>query len=159
MADVDLDELPPEEGQNRTFLLGVLVLGGLFVVLLFAIGLYLALSGPARGRPAAPAGAPTRTPIPSPSPLPPTYTPTPSPTPIPTPTPTFTPAPPVEAAGQPTATPTPGGTPTPVRPTPTPQAGGMPQTGAGSLGWGLGALGVLLLAFLARRLRLRPGAP
>ncbi len=40
MADVDLEGLPPEEGQNRAFLLAVLALGGLFVVLLFAIGLY-----------------------------------------------------------------------------------------------------------------------
>lgn len=154
MADVDLEELPPEEGQNRAFLLGVLVLGGLFVALLFAIGLYLALSGPARGRPAAPAGAPTRTPVPSPSPLPPTYTPTISPTPVPPATPT----PPVGVAGQPTATPTPRATATPVRPTPTPQPGGLPQTGGSGLGWGLGAIGVLLLAFLARRLRLRPRA-
>lgn len=152
MADIDLEALPPEEGQNRAFLLGALVLGGLFVVLLLAIGLYLALSGPARGRPAAPAGTPTRTPIPSPSPLPPTYTPTPSPTPIPTATPT----PPVVAAGQPTATPTPGVTPTPVRPTPASRPGGLPRAGGSSLGWGLGAVGVLLLAFLARRLRSRP---
>ncbi|MCS6963921.1 hypothetical protein [Thermoflexus sp.] len=154
MADIDLEELPPEEGPNRAFLLGALVLGGLFVALLFAIGLYLALSGPARGRPAAPAVTPTRTPIPSPSPLPPTYTPTPSPTPIPTATPT----PPVVVAGQPTATPTPGITATPIRPTPTPRPGGLPQTGGSSLGWGLGAVGVLLLAFLARRLRSRPRA-
>ncbi len=147
MADVDLEGLPPEEGQNRAFLLGVLVLGGILVALLFAIGLYLALSSPARGRPAAPAGAPTRTPLPSPSPLPPTYTPTPSPTPIPRATAT----PPVAVAGQPTATPTP-----PI--TPTPRPGGLPQTGGSSLGWGLGAIGVLLLAFLARRLRLRSQA-
>ncbi|MFZ8843688.1 hypothetical protein [Thermoflexus sp.] len=157
MADVDLEELPPEEGQNRTFILALLVLGGLFVVLLFAIGLYLALSGPARGQPAAPAGAPTFTPIPSPSPLPPTYTPTPSPTRPSTPTPT--PMPTVELAGQPTATPVPEPTATPARPTPTPRPAGLPQTGGGSgLAWGLGAVGVLLLAFLARRLRMRPGA-
>ncbi len=154
MADIDLEELPPEEGQNRTFLLGVLVLGGIFVALLFAIGLYLALSGPARGRPAAPAGAPTRTPLPSPSPLPPTYTPTPRPTPVPIATPT----PPIGVAGQPTATPTSPITVTPVRPTPTPRPGGLPQTGGSTIGWGFGAMGVLLLALLARWLRLRPRA-
>ncbi len=151
MADVDLEGLPPEEGQNRTFLLAVLALGGMFVVLLFAIGLYLALSGPARGRPAALVGTPTRTPLPSPSPLPPTYTPTPRPTPTPAPTAT-----PVAVAGQPTSTPT--ATAAPARPTPTPRLSGMPQTGGSPLGWGLGAIGVLVLAFLARRLRLRPRA-
>lgn len=155
MADIDMEALPPEEGQNRAFLLGVLVLGGLFVLLLFAIGLYLALGGPARGRPAAPAGAPTPTPIPSPSPLPPTYTPTPRPTP----SPTITPTPPLAAAGQPTATPTPVVTATPLPPTPTPRPTGMPQTGGGSFLWGLGVMGALLLAFLARGLRLRPRAP
>ncbi len=154
MADVDLEGLPPEEGQNRAFLLAVLALGGLFVVLLFAIGLYLALSGPARGRPAALMGTPTRTPLPSPSPLPPTYTPTPSPTP--TRVWTATPTPPVAVAGQPTSTPT--ATAVPARPTPTRRPSGLPQTGGSSLGWGLGAIGVLILAFLARRLRLRPRA-
>ncbi|MFN3928571.1 MAG: hypothetical protein ACK4OK_02925 [Thermoflexus sp.] len=156
MADIDLEELPPEEAPNRAFLLGVLVLGGLFVALLLAIGLYLAQSGTARGRPAAPAGAPTRTPVPSPSPLPPTYTPTP--TPSPTPVQVATPTPPLAAAGQPTATPTPGMTATPLRPTPTPRPSGLPQTGGGGIGWGLGALGAVLLAFLARRLRSRPQA-
>ncbi|WP_322802186.1 hypothetical protein [Thermoflexus sp.] len=155
MADIDLEELPPEEGQNRAFLVGVLVLGGLFVALLFAIGLYLALSGPARGRPAAPAGAPTRTPLPSPSPLPPTYTPTLRPTPIPT----ATPPSPVAVAGQPTTTPTSLSTATPVRSTPTPRPRGLPQTGGSTIGWGFGAIGVLLLlALLARWLRLRPWA-
>ncbi|MCS7250968.1 MAG: hypothetical protein RMK32_04945 [Anaerolineae bacterium] len=157
MADVNLEEMPPEEGQNRAFLLGALVLGGLFVVLLCSIGLYLAVVGPARGRPAATANTPTRTPIPSPSPLPPTYTPTPSPTFIPTATPTS----PVVAAAQSTATPTLAITPSPARPTPTPRPprrSGLPQTGADHLGWGLGVIGVLLLAFLARRLRLRSQA-
>jgi hypothetical protein len=28
MADVDLEGLPPKEGQNRTFILALLVLGG-----------------------------------------------------------------------------------------------------------------------------------
>ncbi|MBO9362930.1 MAG: hypothetical protein J7452_12095, partial [Thermoflexus sp.] len=77
MADADLEGLPPEEpeeGQNRTFIQAVVVLGGLFVVLLCAVGLYLTLSGLTRGRPAAPAVVPTVTPIPSPSPFPPTYT-------------------------------------------------------------------------------------
>lgn len=151
MADVDLEGLPPEEGQNRTFLLAVLALGGLFVLLLFVIGLYLALSGPARGRPAALAGTPTRTPLPSPSPLPPTYTPTPSPTPIPSPT--AIPTTSVVVAAQPTSTPT--ATATPARVTPTRRASGLPQTGGSTMGWGLGAIGVLMLAFLARRLRLR----
>jgi len=152
MADV-LEELPPEEGPNRAFLLALLILGGGLVVLLFAIGLVLALRGPARPQPP-PTAAVAQ--APSPSPLPPTYTPTPRATPTPIPTSTATPTAAAAAQGQPTPSPTPS----PPRASPTPArtslpSGGMPQTGGGgAVGWGLGALGVLLVAWLARRLRL-----
>ncbi len=167
-----------EEASNRMFLFIMLGLGGLFICTLAMIGLYAFYIQPraqqeARNRDATAiahnltvtaqielASRATDTPMPTDTPAP-TDTPRsiPTNTPVVT-TPTFTPAP-TETPGPVTATPT--ATPTRVVRTPTTVArstgtpgavGELSDTGVGGLGLILLAAGLVVILFIARRLRL-----
>lgn len=153
------DDAPIEEeqGTNRVFLIAAIGLIGLIFIGLLGVGGYMLLLRPAQEREveqqatqvAAEATsvaqqtimAPTDTPVP-------THTPLPTDTPAPTPTPPVTNTPVV----RPTDTPDANATPTPTR---TPVGGGQtPQTGIGGLGAVLAAAALLVIIFVARKMRL-----
>jgi hypothetical protein len=151
-TDEEEEEVTAEEGANRTFIILVSALGGLLAVAIcvFVLWAFLiaprmrtdleALAATAEAEMAEALPAPTETAAPTDTPQP---TRTRPPTAVPeTPTPT-----PEEAAVALTATLSPTSTPGPV------SAESVPDTGIGTLGAGVLAVGLLFLLIMVRRMR------
>jgi len=161
------EEAAEEEGANRTFIILVGTLGGLFVLGVCAIAVWALWLGPQRkagieaqnqitlatntavAAVAAETGAETAT-------ISPTDTATVAPTDTPRPTstqpPTAMAAPTTATPGEVAEAPTPTAT---RRPTATPRSGGegVPNTGIGALGASALAVGLIFLLIVVRRMR------
>ena len=156
-AELEEEPLTEDQGTNRVFTIIAIGLVGLILLGLLGIGGYMIIIRPSQQEKRASqateafidatavaqatALAPTDTPWP-------TDTPVPTNTPLPTPTPKATNTRVIPA----TATPEPGAVPTPTR---TPIGGPRtPQTGISGLGAVLAAAALVVVAFVARKLRL-----
>jgi cytoskeletal protein RodZ len=153
------DEAPMEveRGPNRLFLIIAIALIGFLFIGLLGVGGWFLLIKPGQERAInqqATQVAAESTAVAQQTIMAPTDTPVPTNTPLPTNTPAPTPTPPVTNTPvvRPTDTPDADATPTPTR---TPIGGGQtPQTGIGGLGAVLAGAALLVVIFVARKMRL-----
>ncbi|MBC7263280.1 MAG: hypothetical protein H5T64_02855 [Chloroflexi bacterium] len=138
---------PPSRGRNwGVIIIAMAVVVGLILLGALGVALFLRSRGgisAIRLLAATPTPMPTFTQMPTFTPLRPTFTP------LPTVTPTSVPT------LEPTATRVPTFTPLPPTLTPTPQAGEVPNTGFGDAVLFIGGFALVVVFFLARRLRLK----